>query len=203
MSIPRLAITLGDVAGIGPEIVVKAWPRLCEIGALVVYGDVFSLQRAIQQLKGDCRVVEESHPANPHQIPCRQCTRENLESVQLGKVCREAGQAAYDFLVAGIEAAQKGIIDAIVTAPLHKEGLRAADLHYPGHTEILAEKTNTPHYAMVLYGDDLAVAHVTLHCALRDVFAKLSTEAVLEKSGCCRIFFLGWERSHRVSPWPP
>jgi 4-hydroxythreonine-4-phosphate dehydrogenase len=64
---------------------------------------------------------------------------------------------------------------------LHKEGLRAAGLPYPGHTEILAARTGTQHFAMMLYGDGLGVVHVTLHMALRDVFAHLSTEAVLEK----------------------
>src|SRR5262249_12099817 len=71
--------------------------------------------------------------------------------------------------------------DGIVTAPLHKEGLHAAGLHYPGHTEILAERTGTKHFAMVLYGDGLAVAHVTLHMALRAVFRHLSADSVLEK----------------------
>ena len=74
-----------------------------------------------------------------------------------------------------------GRADGIVTAPLHKEGLRAAGLHYPGHTEILAERTGTRSFAMLLVGDGLAVAHVTLHMALRDVFRHLTTAAVLDK----------------------
>ena len=63
----------------------------------------------------------------------------------------------------------QGEADGIVTCPLHKEGLRAAGVAHPGHTEILAERTGTEEFAMVLYGDGLAVAHVTLHMALRDV----------------------------------
>src|SRR5207245_9663439 len=81
-----------------------------------------------------------------------------------------------------------GEADGIVTAPLHKEGLRAAGLPYPGHTEILAERTGTRQFGMMLYArsaalppDGLGVVHVTLHMALRDVFRHLSTEAVLEK----------------------
>src|SRR5207237_9753109 len=83
---------------------------------------------------------------------------------------------------AALDWARAGAADGIVTAPLHKEGLRAAGLPYPGHTEILAERTGTEQFAMVLYVDGLAVAHVTLHMALRDVFAHLSSEAVLEKA---------------------
>src|SRR5262249_54302433 len=77
--------------------------------------------------------------------------------------------------------ARAGAADGIVTAPLHKEGLRAAGLPYPGHTEILAERTGTRRYAMMLYWRGLGVAHVTLHMALRDVFHSLTTEAILEK----------------------
>jgi 4-hydroxythreonine-4-phosphate dehydrogenase len=103
-------------------------------------------------------------------------------------VSAAAGKAAYDFLCTAIDQTQAGAADGIVTAPLHKEGLRAAGLPYPGHTEILAERTGTRQFAMMLYcnglsGADrsLGVIHVTLHMALRDVFQHLSREAVLEK----------------------
>jgi 4-hydroxythreonine-4-phosphate dehydrogenase len=75
----------------------------------------------------------------------------------------------------------RGEADGIVTCPLHKEGLRAAGLHYPGHTEILGERTGTTRFAMLLHGDGLTVAHVTLHLALRDVFANLTTQRVRER----------------------
>jgi 4-hydroxythreonine-4-phosphate dehydrogenase len=75
-----------------------------------------------------------------------------------------------------------GDADGIVTAPLHKEGLHAAGLPYPGHTEILAERTGVKEFAMVLAVGNLAVAHVTLHMALREVFRHLTPDAVLEKT---------------------
>jgi 4-hydroxythreonine-4-phosphate dehydrogenase len=101
--------------------------------------------------------------------------------VQPGRVSAPAGRAAYDFLCRAIDLTLAGAADGIVTAPLHKEGLHAAGLPYPGHTEILAERTGVREFAMVLAVGDLAVAHVTLHMALRDVFRHLSTAAVLEK----------------------
>jgi 4-hydroxythreonine-4-phosphate dehydrogenase len=104
-----------------------------------------------------------------------------LTGVVPGQVCAEAGQAAYDFLCTAIDEALAGTADGIVTAPLHKEGLRAAGLHYPGHTEILAQRTGTPHYGMMLFGHGIGVVHVTLHTALRDVFANLTSPAVIEK----------------------
>jgi 4-hydroxythreonine-4-phosphate dehydrogenase len=96
-------------------------------------------------------------------------------------VSAAAGKAAYDYLCTAIDLTLAGAAAGIVTAPLHKEGLRAAGVSHPGHTEILAERTGTRRFAMVLYGDGLGVIHVTLHMALRDVFRHLSTEAVLDK----------------------
>ncbi|HMF11322.1 MAG TPA: 4-hydroxythreonine-4-phosphate dehydrogenase PdxA, partial [Gemmataceae bacterium] len=108
-------------------------------------------------------------------------SEQDLSGVEPGKVSAAAGRAAYDFLCAVIDQVRTGSADGIVTAPLHKEGLRAAGLNYPGHTEILAERTGTRQFAMLLYCDGLAVAHVTLHVALRDVFGLLSRDAVQEK----------------------
>src|SRR5262249_15165114 len=93
-----------------------------------------------------------------------------------------AGRAAYDYLCTAIDLALADAAAGIVTAPLHKEGLRAAGLSYPGHTEILAERTGTPLFGMMLYANGLGVIHVTLHMALREVFDHLSTEAVLDKT---------------------
>ena len=93
-----------------------------------------------------------------------------------------SGRAAYDFLCRAIDETKAGAADGIVTAPLHKEGLHAAGLPYPGHTEILAERTGVREFAMVLAVGNLAVAHVTLHMALRDVFRHLTPAAVLEKA---------------------
>jgi 4-hydroxythreonine-4-phosphate dehydrogenase len=104
-----------------------------------------------------------------------------LAQVTLGSAQAPAGQAAFDFLKLAIDMTMHGQADAIVTAPLHKEGLRAAGLHYPGHTEILAEYTGTKRYAMMLYGAGIGVAHVTLHQSLRSIFDQITTAKVLEK----------------------
>ena len=180
---PRILITLGDVAGVGPEIVVKAWPELTINCHPIVVGDPAWLRGATVQ-----RVTrpEDADPA-PGRIPCISASSQNLANVTPGRICAEAGRAAYDFLVAAIDLTLAGRADAIVTAPLHKEGLHAAGLNYPGHTEILAERTGTRNFAMMLHArgplipHGLGVVHVTLHMALRDVFASLSTRAIQEK----------------------
>lgn len=184
---PRLLVTLGDVAGIGPEVLVKAWtdPVLHQLCRPVVVGDVGHITRTIAALGADLGAVQVANAcqasAMPREIPVIQGTTAGLEDVPLGQVTAAGGQAAYDFLCLAIDQTLAGEADGIVTLPLHKEGLRAAGLAYPGHTEILAERTRTPRFAMMLWFEGLGVAHVTLHMALRDVFAHLTTETVLEK----------------------
>jgi len=182
---PRLLITMGDVAGIGPEIIARAWPELTAICRPVVVGDAAWLRRALELVGSRAHVAVVGHDterqAAADVIPCLAGSTQDLGPVQPGRVSAAAGRAAYDFLCAAIDRTLAGEADGIVTAPLHKEGLRAAGLPYPGHTEILAERTGVSRFAMVLYCDGLAVVHVTLHMALRDVFRHLSAEAVLDK----------------------
>src|SRR5438105_3824831 len=183
--LPRLLITMGDVAGIGPEIIVRAWPELVKLCRPVVVGDLSWLQKTPALVGSPARIEPAAHPGEKEStattIVCLQPSKQDLSQVVMGQVSAAAGRAAYDFLCAAIDLTLRGEADGIVTAPLHKEGLRAAGLPYPGHTEILAERTGTRQFGMMLYCDSLGVMHVTLHMALRNVFRHLSTEAVLEK----------------------
>ena len=162
MTKPTLLITLGDVAGIGPEVVAKAWP----------------------ELPAYCRPVVVGDPARlPPDVPAVNPSAADLSGVRPGVVSAAAGRAAYDWLVYAIDECLAGRADGIVTGPLHKEGLHAAGVPHPGHTEILAERTGAKAHAMLLYDDELrlAVAHVTLHTALRQVFAHITPQSVLDK----------------------
>jgi 4-hydroxythreonine-4-phosphate dehydrogenase len=183
---PRLLITLGDVAGIGPEIVARAWPELHAFCLPVVVGDPGWMQRGLELVGSPARLQVIGHPEQASGgagvVPCVPGSEQELREVQPGRVSAAAGRAAYDFLCRAIGETLAGAADGIVTAPLHKEGLRAAGLPYPGHTEILAERCRVRAFAMVLAVPGLAVAHVTLHMALRDVFGHLSLAAVLEKA---------------------
>jgi 4-hydroxythreonine-4-phosphate dehydrogenase len=183
--LPRLLITLGDVAGIGPEIVARAWPDLLPLCRPVVAGDPWWVRRGLELIGSTARVVVVDKPAEAEPsaevLPCLASSEVDLSGVRPGRIEASAGRAAYDFLCRAIDWTMAGEADGIVTAPLHKEGLHAAGLPYPGHTEILAERTGVREFAMVLAVGDLAVAHVTLHMALRDVFRHLTPAAVLEK----------------------
>jgi 4-hydroxythreonine-4-phosphate dehydrogenase len=183
---PRLLLTLGDVAGVGPEIMARAWPELFAHCRPIVVGDPGWMRRALELVGRPADVTVASDPReaepSPDRVVCVPGSDQDLSAVQPGRVSAAAGRAAYDFLCRAIDWTLAGAADGIVTAPLHKEGLHEAGLPYPGHTEILAERTGTRQFAMVLAVGDLAVAHVTLHMALRDVFARLSPAAVVEKA---------------------
>jgi 4-hydroxythreonine-4-phosphate dehydrogenase len=185
MNSPRLLFTMGDVAGIGPEIIARAWPELLTLCRPVVVGDPGRLEWAIRLVGSDLKVrtLHEPNECEPlaTAISCLIGTKQNLASVAPGAITAAGGRAAYDFLCRAIDLTLAGAADGIVTAPLHKEGLKAAGLSYPGHTEILAERTGTRQFGMMLYVDGLGVVHVTLHMALRDVFRHLSTPAIIEK----------------------
>jgi 4-hydroxythreonine-4-phosphate dehydrogenase len=188
---PRLLITMGDVAGIGPEIIARAWPELNTVCRPIVVGAPPWLRWALELVGSPARVAVVGRPdeAQPSAqlVPCLPGSQQDLRGVVPGKVGAEGGRAAYDFLCTAIDRTLAKESDGIVTAPLHKEGLHAAGLHYPGHTEILAERTGTRAFAMMLYArgsavpHGLGVVHLTLHIALRNVFRHLSTDAVLEK----------------------
>jgi 4-hydroxythreonine-4-phosphate dehydrogenase len=181
----RLLVTMGDVAGIGPEIIAAAWSDLNELCHPIVVGDLSWMQRAVRlrDLALTVTSVDSVAPVQPSTktIPILQGTLHKLDAVPIGMVSAAAGRAAYDFLSRAIDETVAGKAQGIVTAPLHKEALHAAGISFPGHTEILAERTKTRRFGMMLHGKGISVIHVTLHVALRDVFAQLNAEAILEK----------------------
>jgi len=194
---PLVAITLGDPAGVGPEIVVGAWTETVvhEWCRPVVVGHPEVVRRAVALWQTGLSVVEVDRPeaAEPSldAIPCIASGRDDVLDVAPGTLDARSGQAAYDAVVDAARLAIDGRVDAIVTAPLQKEALRRAGHDYPGHTELLAHLCGVDDYAMMLYlgpSNDilgpagLAVVHVTLHTALRNVFAELTEDAVLAKA---------------------
>ncbi len=202
---PLIAVTLGDPAGIGPEIIVGAWSETIvhEWCRPVVVGHPEIVRRAVDLWQTGLRVVEIGSPEaarpSPDVIPCIPCGSSDVLGVLPGTLDARAGQAAYDAVLAAIQLTLAKKVDAIVTAPLQKEALHRAGHHYPGHTELLAHVCGVDDYAMMLYlgpSDDvlspagLAVVHVTLHTALRNVFAQLSEEAILAKARLAHQFML-------------
>lgn len=194
---PRIAITLGDPAGIGPEIVAKAWAaaEVHDWCRPLAVGRPEILRRAVEMLKGAAEVVpietpEEAAPT-PLRIPCLVAGPQQANDAPVGRISAEGGEAAFAAVVAAAKLALDGRVDAVVTSPLNKEALHRAGHRYPGHTELLAELCGVREFAMMLYlgpggtlvsAHGLAVVHVTLHTALRNVFAELDADGVLAKA---------------------
>jgi 4-hydroxythreonine-4-phosphate dehydrogenase len=173
---PRLALTMGDPAGVGPEIIVKAarklLPRL-QAGELrlLVIGHRSALQAATALLH-ETLDFPETDTAALALLPAG----EEREPIRFGTLSPEAGRFAYLAVERAVALAQAGAIDAIVTAPLNKEALNRAGYHYAGHTDMLAALTDTPRSVMLLAHGDMRVSHVTTHVALQDVPRLLTPE---------------------------
>lgn len=187
---------MGDVAGIGPEVMVRAWQdeRVHRACRPLVVGHPEVLARAVQLVGARFEVLPaqncEPGPLAPHVIPCWNPAGNDAALVPLGRNDPRSGRAAYDYLHAATTRTLAGDFDAITTAPLSKAALHLAGLHYPGHTEILAELCGVKDFAMMLYlpkgelirqESGLGVVHVTLHTSIRSVPDLLSTAAVLSK----------------------
>ncbi len=174
-----LAITMGDPAGIGPEIIAKLYRNTQANGAIVI-GDVGVMQRACA-LIGEIHVHEihavgDAYPEGSMPVLQAGSVPQNLA---LGEVSAEAGKAAYAAIIGAIELAQSGQIAGIVTAPIHKESLKLAGVVEPGHTEILALKTGTSHFGMMLANDELRVMLVSIHVPLLQAITMVTHENVL------------------------
>jgi 4-hydroxythreonine-4-phosphate dehydrogenase len=174
VSKPVLAVTIGDVAGIGPEITAKMLlrhPEVRELCVPVVVGDADAMRSgaAVAGLDpGTVRTVADPAEAtnDPATIEVFQVGR-SLEHVPLGALHPDAGDGAYRFVVAACDLAKAGKVGGIVTAPLNKAAMHAGGHQYPGHTELLAEQFGAPDYSLVLSAGDLYFFHLTTHVSLR------------------------------------
>lgn len=173
----RLAITMGDPAGVGPEIIVKACAQLkprIDAGelALLVIGSVPAL-RAAEALLGTPPIPETDADDAP--LSCLQAGAEG-EPILPGKLSADGGRFAYLAVAKAVELAMAGRIGGIVTAPLNKEALNLAGYHYSGHTEMLADLSGAKGSVMMLAHGNMRVSHVTTHCALEEVPKRLTPQ---------------------------
>lgn len=188
-----VTITMGDPAGIGPEIVAKVFRQRPEWSSrCFVVGDVATMRRAAEVTGGLLPVAVIEHPGDVTQVPPR--TLPVFPAVRLeellpwGLVHARAGRAAADAIAWGARAALHGDVAALVTAPIHKEALAAAGIDHPGHTEFLqslaakhqgCDVTNVP-VRMMLSNDELRTVLVSIHVSLRDALAAVTLPNVLQ-----------------------
>jgi 4-hydroxythreonine-4-phosphate dehydrogenase len=182
---PIIGITMGDAAGIGPEIIDKALSKkeIYAISRPIVIGDASVLRDALKVAKVQVRIqpVDNTSSAKFEHGTIEVIDLKNirLSELKMGKVQAMAGKAAFEYVKKAVEMALKGEIDAIVTAPLNKEAMNLAGYDYAGHTEILADLTKTKNYAMMLVAGKLVVVHVTTHVSMLQACALVRKERVL------------------------
>ncbi|GMA15308.1 4-hydroxythreonine-4-phosphate dehydrogenase PdxA (plasmid) [Deinococcus metallilatus] len=180
---PIIGITMGDPAGIGPEIIAKAFadPRTAGCRAVVI-GDVTIMRRAVTLLNLPLEVRPVDVPADatfaPGVVNVVPVT-DLPEDLPFGQLSAKAGAAAFAYVRRSIELALSGQIQAVATAPLNKEALHLAGFLYPGHTEIFADLTGTRNYAMMLVAPDLRVIHVSTHVSLAEAIQRATREREL------------------------
>ena len=197
MSTLPIAITQGDPAGIGPEIIAKAFRDAPEVtrGCFVV-GDVAVMRRAVQFVSGNGQMdipvgligaPAEALDAPPRCIPVWQQPGPSA-IVELGVVSAVAGRMAADSVILAADAALRREVAALVTAPLHKEALAAAGIMFPGHTELLQARAaaylgkpvGMVPVRMMLANDELRTVLVSIHVSLRDAIDAVTVENVLQ-----------------------
>ena len=195
--LPKIALTLGDVAGIGPEVVARACadPRVVAACRPVIVGHPELVRRAIAQAGIAIENVDVAQPDDSPPLGKIACwnppdASQEVVDVSPGHNDACAGRAAYEYLIAAAKAALAKQVDAITTAPLSKAALHLAGLKYPGHTEILAEVCGVRDFGMMLFlpsggavksPHGIGVVHVTLHTSIRNVPDLLTMAGIAEK----------------------
>lgn len=182
--VPTLALTLGDVAGIGPEITARALLEHDELRTIcrpVVIGDADALRRAVSDVLGrDAGIVRVvDRPADATNDPGSiEVVQEGpaLGHVPYGELSPDAGDGAARFVMRACALARAGEVDGIVTAPLNKAAMHAGGHNWPGHTELLAHEFGVDNFSLVLSAGELYFFHLTTHVSLRDAIAGVSAE---------------------------
>ena len=184
---PLLGITMGDPAGIGPEVIAKALAgralrRLC---CPIVIGSFPVMQQAVKSLKLKLNVirveVHEPVPLRSNDLALLDPLDHPLGRFTRGVAAIETGAASVRFIQKAVELARLGCIDGMVTAPINKEAINMAGCHFPGHTELLADLTGAQESGMMIIGGPLRIMFVTTHVAIKDL-PSLLTQAKIEKA---------------------
>lgn len=178
----QIAITMGDAAGVGPEICARFFAERAPQQAFVI-GDAGIMRRAARAPGVNLRVEEIAGPEAAGSLPAGVIPVMNVShlptDLPYGRVDSRAGKAAYDAIITATDLALAGRIAAVVTAPIHKEALSAAGIKHPGHTEILAERTGTSDFGMMLADSQLRVVLVSIHVSLRRALDLVTFDSVL------------------------
>src|SRR6266851_10507825 len=184
---PIIAISMGDPAGIGAEVILKAAATMAArrgAPSIIVIGDLRAMQATAARLK-NVAAPREWHPGEiiaPLMNGVGVLSKSNLSlrAMRPGHPTVEGAGAAYDYVVTGARMAMRGEVDALVTAPISKHWMNRAGHHFPGHSELLAHLARARLWCMMFAGTDLTLALVTVHMSLAKVPSSLTQRNVLE-----------------------
>ena len=191
--LPTIGITMGDPAGVGPELVLRALANdnIKSHCRLWVFGDVSVLQRCAAHTglelppvsvisPHEIAATKSSSAGDTHHAVIVDIQAISAAELKIAQVSSHCGQASFAYIQAAIDAALAGHIDAVTTCPINKEALRAAGINYPGHTEMFAERAAAPRWCMMQYSAEITCSFVTVHCGYAEVPALLTRQAVLD-----------------------
>lgn len=196
-NLPILAITMGDPAGIGPEIAVKVFadPALYQICRPILVGSARIMEGALSwgPRKLKINTIQQVKDARFElgTIDLLEIGLEVSSTIKSGEISAEAGNLAFHSVIRAIELAKSGEVDGTVTNPIHKKAINEAGHHFSGHTEIYAHYTHTPKFAMLLADEKIKVIHVSTHVSLRKACDLVKKDRVLE---VIEILFDGLQR---------
>ena len=187
MNKPRIAITMGDPCGVGPEIIVAALsdPVIRSLCRPIVLGDQCAMQRGLAVCNSSLQLSVSDSAAEAvalpeTAIPLLEISQLEEADIVYGQPSERAGDAVYRYIRRAAELCLTGEVAAMATAPICKEAMHRAGHQYPGHTELLAELCRCDNFVMMLAGDVLRVALVTIHEAISAVPGLITTEQVLK-----------------------
>lgn len=180
--LPRVAITMGDPAGVGPELCLRllADTAVAKFCVPVVFGDLGVLESVAQKLSlplPDQVVASPKQVNGPALVDLKNVDMGMLEP---GTVSKQTGAASFEFITAAIDAALASQVDAVATGPINKEAWQAAGIKYPGHTELFAERANTDRFCMMMTSPAFSCSLVTTHVGYDKVPTMLTSSLIEE-----------------------
>lgn len=186
MAKPLIAVTMGDPAGIGPEIVARTLDdkEIFNIARCIVIGDRKIMEKAIQIVGADLKIHVTENPAEGDYsegvLNLIDLDNINMDQFEYGKVSAMCGQAAYDYIAKSIEITMSGQADAVATTPINKESLHAAEVPFIGHTEIFGALTGTEDPLTMFETNGLRVFFLTRHKSLRDMLDDIKKDRIID-----------------------
>ena len=186
MGKPLIAVTMGDPAGVGPEIVAMslASAEVTDVADCVLVGDKKVMENAIRITGSDLTVNVIGKPADgsyePGVLNLIDLDNVDMDQFEFGKVSGMCGKAAYDYIAKSIELANAGEVDAVSTTPINKEALKAGEIHFIGHTEIFGALTGTEDPLTMFETNGMRVFFLTRHVSLRQMLDMIKKDRIID-----------------------